>query len=97
MKLSPAALETNDANDTRIGRDEVPPLRQPSTANAKNTQQASHSMHTGGVNVRLADGSVRFIGDFIDKGANGTPPQCLEVWDKLKLSNDGETIQPGQF
>src|SRR4051812_22845273 len=32
---SPAALETNDADDTRIGRDQLPPLGQPSTANPR--------------------------------------------------------------
>jgi hypothetical protein len=33
MAQSPAALETNDADDTRICCHEVSPLRQPSTAN----------------------------------------------------------------
>jgi prepilin-type N-terminal cleavage/methylation domain-containing protein/prepilin-type processing-associated H-X9-DG protein len=60
-------------------------------------QQASRSMHAGGVNVCLADGSVRFISDFIELGTNGTPPACLGVWDKLNLSNDGQPIDASKF
>ncbi len=60
-------------------------------------QQGSRSMHKGGVNVCLADGSVRFVSDFVQTGTNATPPACLGVWDKLNLSNDHETIQAGQF
>jgi prepilin-type N-terminal cleavage/methylation domain-containing protein/prepilin-type processing-associated H-X9-DG protein len=60
-------------------------------------QQGSRSTHRSGVNVCLADGSVRFISDFVQTGTNGTPPQCLGVWDKLNLSNDGDTIQTTQF
>jgi prepilin-type N-terminal cleavage/methylation domain-containing protein/prepilin-type processing-associated H-X9-DG protein len=60
-------------------------------------QQASRSMHAGGVNVCLADGSVRFISDFIELGTNGTPPACLGVWDKLNLSNDGLPIDASKF
>jgi hypothetical protein len=35
IEQSPTALETNDADDARINRDEVPPLRQPSTTHAR--------------------------------------------------------------
>jgi prepilin-type processing-associated H-X9-DG protein len=54
-------------------------------------------MHGGGVNVCLADGSVRFVSDFIELGTPGTPPGCLGVWDKLNLSNDGQSIDGRQF
>ncbi len=59
--------------------------------NHPNWQQTARSMHPGGVNVCMADGSVRFISDFIELGADGDPPR-LGVWDKLNLSNDGEAV-----
>jgi prepilin-type processing-associated H-X9-DG protein len=72
--------------------------------NGPDWQQGARSLHRGGVNVCLADGSVRFVSDFIDHGtqppSNPTPDQeraCLGIWDKLNLSGDGQTIQPGQF
>ena len=65
--------------------------------NLPNIQQAARSLHPGGVNVCLADGSVRFISDFIELGTNGTPPACLGVWDKLNLSNDGLPIDASKF
>jgi prepilin-type N-terminal cleavage/methylation domain-containing protein/prepilin-type processing-associated H-X9-DG protein len=65
--------------------------------NGPDWQQGARSLHRGGVNVCLADGSVRFVSDFVDRGTAGTPPACLGIWDKLNLSADGETIQPGQF
>ena len=68
--------------------------------NGADFQQTTRSMHSGGVNACLCDGSVRFISDFIDKGVSwSTPddPTQLHVWDKLILSNDGQTIEPNQF
>jgi len=64
---------------------------------ANDVQQAPRSMHAGGVNVCLADGSVRFISDYIELGTNGTPPGCLGVWDKLNLSNDGQPLDASKF
>ena len=51
-------------------------------------------MHPGGVNVCLADGSVRFISDFIELG---TDIDNLGVWDKLYLSNDGLPINGSKY
>ncbi len=67
--------------------------------NGADFQQTARSMHRGGVNVCLCDGSVRFITDFIDKGVSWTTPSrsANHVWDKLILSNDGETIEANQF
>jgi prepilin-type processing-associated H-X9-DG protein len=62
-----------------------------------NTQQTARSLHSGGVNVCLADGSVRFISDFVELGTSGTPPQCLGLWDKLNLSRDGSPIDASRF
>ena len=67
--------------------------------NGADFQQTARSMHRGGVNVCLCDGSVRFITDFIDKGVSWTTPSrsANRVWDKLILSNDGETIEANQY
>jgi prepilin-type processing-associated H-X9-DG protein len=55
------------------------------------------SMHSGGVTVCFADASVHFISDFVELGVNGTPPQCLGVWDKLNLSNDGLSLDASKY
>jgi prepilin-type processing-associated H-X9-DG protein len=68
-----------------------------SAAGKANWQQAPRSMHAGGVNTCMADGSVRFISDFIATGTDGTPPGCLAVWDYLNLSADGQSIQAGTY
>ncbi len=74
--------------------------------NNPDTQQTARSLHIGGVNMCLCDGSVHFISDFIEtaysKGTNqiqsgGQPPQCLGVWDKLNLSNDGQGLTKRAF
>jgi prepilin-type N-terminal cleavage/methylation domain-containing protein/prepilin-type processing-associated H-X9-DG protein len=62
-----------------------------------NREQAARSLHAGGVNVCLCDGSVRFISDFIERGTLSNPPAGLGVWDKLNLSCDGETIDASRF
>jgi prepilin-type processing-associated H-X9-DG protein len=67
------------------------------SGNGSNWQQSARSMHPGGVNVCLADGSVRFISDFVENGTNGTAPGCLGVWDKLNLSNDGQPIDASKY
>ncbi len=62
--------------------------------NNPNWQQTARSVHTGGVTVCMADGSVRFISDFVQLG-NST--SNLGVWDKLNLSNDGLPIDASSY
>ena len=47
----------------------------------------ARSFHTGGVNVLLADGSVRFIKNAIDR----------LTWQGLSSINAAETISPDQY
>jgi len=68
-----------------------------STRNEPNWQQGPRSMHADGINTCFADGSVRFISDFVQLGVPGTPPSCLGVWDLLNLSDDGQTIRNNSF
>jgi prepilin-type processing-associated H-X9-DG protein len=68
-----------------------------SKGNYPNWQQTVRSMHTSGANVCLADGSVRFISDFVELGTDGTPPGCLGVWDKLNLSSDSLPIDASKY
>ena len=68
-----------------------------STANSANWQQTVRSMHSGGANIGLADGSVRFISDFVEIGTDGTAPGCLGVWDKLLLSSDNQTLDSSKY
>lgn len=59
-----------------------------------NWQQTVRSLHTTGGNVCLADGSVRFISDFVERG---TSYLSLGVWDKLNLSNDSQPVDASKF
>ncbi|HEV3416535.1 MAG TPA: DUF1559 domain-containing protein [Pirellulales bacterium] len=68
------------------------------SGNGPNSQQAARSMHIGGVNTCFADGSVRFISDYVQTTTMSVPPGTnLGVWDKLNLSNDGQPIDASQF
>ncbi len=61
------------------------------------SQQTARSMHAGGVNVCLCDGSIRFLSEFVELGTPGTPPKCLGIWDELLLSADGQTVDASRF
>ncbi len=61
---------------------------------AADWQQTTRSLHIGGVNICLCDGSVRFISDFVQTGTSST---AFSVWDKLLLSHDGQPIDASSF
>jgi prepilin-type N-terminal cleavage/methylation domain-containing protein/prepilin-type processing-associated H-X9-DG protein len=74
------------------------------THGGSNSQQLARSMHIGGVNTCFADGSVRFISDFVEITPAGTDPtmavppgSSLGVWDRLNLSNDGQSVDASKF
>ena len=54
---------------------------------------AACSMHPGGLNILLADGSVRFVNDPIESGdfRGGQ----TGVWQKLSTRNGGEVFDAG--
>ena len=56
-----------------------------------NDQQTARSLHVGGVNVCLCDGSARWISDFVQT-LPSVYPGNYSVWDRLIASGDGQTI-----
>ena len=63
-----------------------------SSGSRPNYQQTARSQHTGGIFVGLADGSVRFLTDYID--ITSSP---LSIWDRLNASNDGMILSHDKF
>ena len=60
-----------------------------------NHQQTARSMHSSGVYVALVDGSVHWISDFVQ--ITPSVPENLSVWDRLMVSNDGQTVDGNQY
>jgi prepilin-type processing-associated H-X9-DG protein len=91
-------LSCSDVDNAFGGEVPVAKLGMPCAPGGKsNWQQTARSMHgAGGVNTCFADGSVRFISDYIDVGFDGSPP-TLGTWDKLILSADGQPINKNNF
>ena len=71
------------------------PCSSPGNPGYPNFQQTARSLHAGGVHVCLADGSVRFIGDYISVRPSST--SNFSVWDRLMLSSDNQPISAGAF
>ena len=99
-----------DGQFERVGFNTILPPNGPSCANNGNTNaDAIHtlgpptSLHTGGVQVLMADGAVRFVSENIDtgdltqpspqNGSNGPSP--YGVWGALGTKQGGEVI--GEF
>ena len=57
---------------------------------------AARSMHPGGVNVLLADGSARFVGETISSHSAPTDPLTPGVWQRLATIAGDEVIN-GDF
>ena len=53
-------------------------------------QQTARSMHTGGVNTVFADGSVHWLGDYIQVVPSTSTK--LSAWDRLMASADGMPV-----
>ena len=65
-----------------------------SCMNGSSEMATSRSMHDGGIQALFVDGSVHFIGDYVDvNGIGGDPP----IWDSLNLSKDGFMVEKGTY
>jgi prepilin-type N-terminal cleavage/methylation domain-containing protein len=64
-----------------------------------NDQATTRSMHPGGVFVAMADSSVRFISDYVEKGNQWeiTSFNDYLTWQRLNASNDGLPIDSGKY
>ncbi|MEE8452832.1 MAG: DUF1559 domain-containing protein [Thermoguttaceae bacterium] len=58
-------------------------------------QQGARSMHSTGVNMGFADGSVHFIGNDVE--TLPSTDQELSVWDKLNASSDGQVLSANSY
>jgi prepilin-type N-terminal cleavage/methylation domain-containing protein/prepilin-type processing-associated H-X9-DG protein len=69
-----------------VGYQGISTPRAPSTANSSNPYLSARSYHSGGVNVALGDGSIRFVRDSVD----------LTIWQGSATRALGEVVS-GQF
>lgn len=68
-----------------------------------NWQSFPRSSHVGGIVVGFADGSVHYIGDYIESGSATCGPRDLcntghyRTWQRLIVSGDGQAVDPSMF
>jgi len=58
-------------------------------------QQAARSTHMSGVYVCMADGSMRWISDFVQ--SRPSTAANLSVWDRLMVSRDGQVLSATDY
>jgi len=64
------------------------------TSSNPNRQASPRSLHAGGVFIAMCDGSVKWIANNIQVSTTVT---YASVWDRLCLSQDGNTISPADY
>lgn len=64
------------------------------SSGADNRQACPRSLHVNGINVVMCDGSVQWIGDFIEVS---TVAGQISVWDRLNLASDTDIIDDEAF
>jgi len=65
-----------------------------------NHAATSRSSHEGGIQALFVDGSVHYIGDYVDvtgSGISGNVNWEPSVWDRLNLSKDGRLVEKGSY
>jgi prepilin-type processing-associated H-X9-DG protein len=66
-----------------------------------NNEQTARSLHPDGVNTCFCDGSVHWIGDYIQvrpsTAANDGSSWNLSVWDRLMCSADGQVVNGNSY
>jgi len=72
------------ANNTALIQHPLVPCDSTTALTGRSTYYAARSWHADGVNIALADGSVRFVGNTID----------LEIWRAAASGNGAETTAP---
>jgi prepilin-type processing-associated H-X9-DG protein len=83
-------------DDTVFSAEYRPNLYRFVNPNTEAVSLAASSMHAGGLNCLMGDGSVRFVKDTIDSGENG-PGTRIGVWQKLASRNGSEVIDSGAY
>jgi hypothetical protein len=63
-----------------------------------NRQASPRSSHLNGIFVAMADGSIHYVGDYIETdGSVGSDTIYFSVWDRLNLSADDQVVTQESF